>query len=116
MGSRWESAHGIEDVWLQVDLGITYVISKVVVDWEFAAAKIYDIEVSNDGVSFTSVWSKNDGFGGMGSVESDIGGSVTGRFVRMHAFERATGWGYSIFEMKVYGSSPCGDCGDHGNA
>ena len=106
MGSRWESAHGIEDVWLQVDLGITYVISKVVVDWEFAAAKIYDIEVSNDGVSFTSVWSKNDGFGGMGSVESDIGGSVTGRFVRMHAFERATGWGYSIFEMKVYGFSP----------
>jgi len=116
MGSRWESVHGIEDVWLQVDLGDMFAISKVVIDWEFSAAKIYDIEVSNDGVSFTSVWTKNDGFGGMGSVESVIGSgsSVTGRFVRMHAFERATVWGYSIFEMKVYGSSPCGGCGDHG--
>lgn len=114
-GSRWESVHGVDDVWLLVDLGGMYAISKVVIDWEIAAAKGYDIEVSSDGVSFTSVWTKNDGSAGMGSVESVLGNGVTGRFVRMHAFERATIYGYSIWEMKVYGFSPCGGCGDHGS-
>ena len=101
-GSRWESNHGVDDVWLQVDLGTSYAIDLVKIAWEFSAAKVYDIQVSDDGVSFTTVWSKTDGYGGMGTIESDLGG-VSGRFVRMQGHERATVWGYSIFELEVFG-------------
>ena len=104
MSSRWESAHGIDTVYLQVDLEQVYNIEKVSVAWEFACAKIYDIQVSNDGLSFNTVWSKTNGFGGMGTIESVLSGA-SGRFVRMQAHERATAWGYSVFEMEVYGSS-----------
>jgi len=103
MGSRFESAHGVENVYLEVDLGTAYAIDKVVTHWEFSAAKIYDIQVSDDGEYFTSVWSKNDGFGGMGKIDSVLGG-VSGRYVRMQAYERATNWGYSIWELEVYGT------------
>ena len=60
-GSRWESVHGINDEWLQVDLGDIFHLYRVMTHWENACAKVYDIQVSNDGVSFTTVWSKSDG-------------------------------------------------------
>jgi hypothetical protein len=106
-GTRWESAHGVENVWLQVDLGNVFLVSEVKISWEFACARKYDIELSTDGVSFTSVWSKVDGFGGMGLIDSVFIGA-NARFVRMQAFERATQWGYSIWEMEVYGSISSG--------
>ncbi|KAK1743584.1 discoidin domain-containing protein [Skeletonema marinoi] len=106
-GTRWESAHGTENVWLQVDLGDVFLVSEVKISWEFACARKYDIELSTDGVSFTSVWSKTDGVGGMGLIDSVFSGT-NARFVRMQAFERATQYGYSIWEMEVYGSVSSG--------
>ena len=106
-GTRWESTHGVDDVWLQVDLGGLFLVSEVKISWEFACARKYDIELSTDGVSFTSVWSKTDGVGGMGLIDSVFSGT-TARFVRLQAFERATQYGYSIWEMEVYGSVSSG--------
>lgn len=70
-------------------------------NWEFVTAKRYDIQVSMDGASWATSWSKTDGFGGMGIVESVLNGN-TGRYVRMQGYERATVWGYSIWEMEVF--------------
>ena len=88
---------------MKVDFARTF--DHVIAYWEFACAKSYDIQVSNDGSSFTTVWSKIDGSAGMGAIDSSLSG-VNGRYVRMQAHERATGWGYSIFELEVYGSLP----------
>ena len=99
MGSRWESTHGVDDVWLQVDLGASYAIRSVKTHWEISSAKKYDLEISEDGVTFTTVWSKIDGYRNMGMVESVLNGAI-GRFIRMHAYERTINYGYSIFEMQ----------------
>lgn len=103
--TRWISEL-TDDEWLEVDLGSVYQLDSVVIIWEYAAAKSYEIRVSTDGVSYTSLWSKSDGFAGMGAVTSQLGGRF-GRFVRMHGMERSmTEYGYSIWEMEVYVEGP----------
>ena len=66
-------------------------------------AKSYDIQVSVNGTTWTTIWSKSDGYKNMGSVESLLN-DVTCQYIRMQGRERATEWGYSIWEMKVYGT------------
>jgi hypothetical protein len=39
-GSRWESVHGVDNVWLQVDLGDVYNLNEVEILWEATAAKV----------------------------------------------------------------------------
>lgn len=47
-GTRWESAQGSDPQWISIDLGGSYNISGVKLNWETAAAKDYKIQVSTD--------------------------------------------------------------------
>ena len=76
---------------LSVDLESLHNISKVVIVWEHASAKDYDIQVSYDEVRWTTVWSKADGYDGMGTVESVLS-NVDGRYVRMQGNVPSTKW------------------------
>ncbi len=97
-GSRWSSAFS-DPQWLQVDLGSTQTISRVALNWETAAGKAFQIQVSNDATNWTSIYSTTTGTGG---VEThDVTGS--GRYVRMYGTQRTTGYGYSLWEFQVYG-------------
>src|SRR5687767_6431099 len=46
-GTRWASAHGIDPQWIQVDLGATYNISRVVLNWEAAYATAYQVQTAS---------------------------------------------------------------------
>ncbi|ACU72399.1 glycoside hydrolase family 3 domain protein [Catenulispora acidiphila DSM 44928] len=105
-GTRWESAYS-DPQWLQVDLGATATISQVVLQWETAAAKSFQIQVSSDGSNWTSVYSTTTGPGGTQTV--NVTGS--GRYVRMYGTARTTGYGYSLWEFQVYGTTGTGTGG-----
>jgi len=95
--TRWSSSFS-DPQWLQVDLGATKTISKVVLRWETAYGKSYQIQVSNDATSWTSVYSTTTGLGGTESL--NITGS--GRYIRMYGTQRGTSYGYSLYEFEVY--------------
>jgi hypothetical protein len=97
--TRWSSAFS-DPQWLQVDLGATHTVKQVVVYWENAYAKAYQIQVSPDGTTWTTVYSTTTGPGGTETL--NVTGS--GRYVRMYGTQRATGYGYSIYEFQVFGS------------
>ncbi|WP_125773081.1 discoidin domain-containing protein [Antribacter gilvus] len=99
-GTRWSSAHS-DPQWLQVDLGATASISRVVLRWEAAYASAYRIQVSADGASWTDVRTVTGGDGGV----DDLTVSGNGRYVRMLGTTRATPWGYSLWELQVYGET-----------
>ncbi len=99
LSTRWSSAFS-DPQWLQVDLGATHVISQVVLNWEAAYAKAFQIQTSNDAVTWTTIYSTTTGTGGMQTLP--VSGS--GRYVRMYGTQRATGYGYSLWEFQVYGS------------
>ncbi len=98
-GTRWSSAFS-DPQWLEVDLGATHTISHVALNWEAAYAKAFQIQTSTDGTNWTTIYSTTTGTGGVQTIP--VSGS--GRYVRMYGTQRATGYGYSLWEFQVFGS------------
>ncbi|MFE9436650.1 discoidin domain-containing protein [Streptomyces sp. NPDC006640] len=97
--TRWSSA-ALDTQWLQVDLGSSATITKVVLNWEAAYGSDYKIQTSPDGNTWTDIKSVTGGDGGTDSL--DVSGQ--GRYVRMYGVHRATQYGYSLWEFQVFGS------------
>jgi hypothetical protein len=97
--TRWSSAFS-DPQWLQVDLGATHTITQVVLVWENAFAKAYQIQVSPDGVNWTSIYATTAGPGGTETLNV----TGTGRYIRLSGTQRATQYGYSLWEFQVHGS------------
>jgi hypothetical protein len=98
--TRWSSQFA-DPQWLRVDLGATATITQVVLQWEAAYAKSYKLQVSADGNAWTDIYSTTTSTGGTQTV--NVNGS--GRYVRMYGTVRNGGYGYSLWEFKVYGTS-----------
>src|SRR5689334_11369823 len=98
-GTRWSSTAS-DPQWLQVDLGATATICRVVLQWEAAYATAFQIQVSANASTWTSISSTTTGTGGTQTLA--VSGS--GRYVRMYGTARATGYGYSLWEFGVFTS------------
>ncbi|MES2732525.1 MAG: glycoside hydrolase family 9 protein [Bacteroidota bacterium] len=101
ISSRWSSLFA-DPQWLQVDLQTTATINRVILTWEAAAGKTYQIQVSSNGTSWTNVASVVGGDGGIDDIQFP---AVQARYVRMHGTERTTPYGFSLYEMAVYGTT-----------
>jgi hypothetical protein len=99
-GTRWSSAFS-DPQWIYVDLGATYNINRVKVTWEAAYGKDYQVQVSSNASSWTSIKSITNN---AALVNDHTGLSGSGRYVRIHGTARGTAYGYSIFELEVYGT------------
>ncbi|MFE7182436.1 discoidin domain-containing protein [Streptomyces erythrochromogenes] len=102
-GTRWSSRFA-DPQWIQVDLGAPARLSQVVLRWETAHARAYRIELSTNGTDWTTAHSTAAGPGGVQTL--DITG--TARYVRVYGTQRATAWGYSLWEFQVYGTTDTG--------
>ena len=99
--SRWESVWNSDNEYLTVDLEKCYQINKVVVYWENARAKEYELQVSEDGESWQTVKNVKDSPIGGETVEF---APVNARYVRIQGVSRVMeAYGYSIYELQVYG-------------
>ncbi|QNT97955.1 F5/8 type C domain protein [Streptomyces griseofuscus] len=98
-GTRWASQWN-DQQWLQVDLGQESVLSRVVLTWETAYGKDYEIQASDNGIDWHVLKTVTGGDGGT----DDLTVSGTGRYVRMQGLARSSGYGYSLWEFQVYGS------------
>ncbi|MGW6686305.1 discoidin domain-containing protein [Streptomyces sp. NPDC054961] len=99
-GTRWSSQFA-DPQWIQVDLGAAAQLSQVVLRWETAAGKAYRVELSTDGTNWSTAYSTTTGTGGVQT--HDITG--TARYVRVYGTQRTTGYGYSLWEFQVYGTT-----------
>ncbi|KAB8140014.1 family 16 glycosylhydrolase [Chloroflexia bacterium SDU3-3] len=103
-GTRWASAFS-DPQWVQVDLGSTQSIGRVVLRWEASFGKTYQIQVSNDATNWTTIATVANGDGDV----DDLTVSGSGRYVRMYGTQRTTigaaQYGYSLWEFEVYGGS-----------
>jgi hypothetical protein len=90
VGSRWESAHGTDPQWIQVDLGASKYVSRVRIDWEAANAKDYSVRLSNDANfgTYTTLVTKTNMAEGNHRIDDLTGLSGTGRYVRIHGTAR----------------------------
>jgi hypothetical protein len=100
--TRWSADFTGDPQWISVSLGALYSINRVVLRWETAYGKSYQIQVSNDNINWTNVYSTTTGDGGV----DDISFTATStRYVRMYGTQRAnTAYSYSLWEFEVYGT------------
>ena len=95
--TRWSSASS-DPQWLEVDLGGSLPICQVVLQWENAYASAFQIQVSADNANWTSIYSTTTGAGGTQTLNV----TGTGRYIRMYATARGTGYGDSLWEFQVF--------------
>ena len=87
--------------WIYVDLGAMHTISEVMLNWEAAFAVDYQIQVSNDLNTWTSV--VNVTGNNLAGVLAYSVPSVTGRYVRIYCTRTNATSNYSLYEVKVFG-------------
>jgi hypothetical protein len=86
--------------WIKVDLGTSYSVSQVVLVFVNKYASAYEIQVSENGSDWTTVYSTTSGDGGTDVINF---GAASARYVRMYA----TVWpdtreGHWLAEFEVY--------------
>jgi fibronectin type 3 domain-containing protein len=97
--TRWSSAFS-DPQWIQVDLGAVHAVNQVVIQWQNSHATAYQVQVSNDSTTWTTIYSTTTSTGGTETL--NVAGS--GRYLRVYGTARSTGYGYSIWELQVLGS------------
>lgn len=100
LGTRWSSAAS-DPQWISIDLGTLATISQVVLNWEAAYGRSFQIQTSTDNATWTTIYATTTGTGGVQTL--NVTGA--GRYVRMYGTVRGTGYGYSLWEFQIYGDS-----------
>jgi len=99
-GTRWSSKFS-DPQWLYVDLVNTYTINRVKITWENAYATNYEVQISDDTTNWVSMKTIT---GNNQLINDHVDLSSTGRYIRIYGTSRSTQYGYSIFELEVYGT------------
>jgi M6 family metalloprotease-like protein len=103
--TRWASRFA-EPEWIYFDLQKVYSITTVNINWEKASALNFNLQSSADGINWTTVRSVTNNIS-LSCKITDL--SFSARFVRIEAVNRTTPWGFSIYEVEIFGepySSP----------
>jgi len=104
--TRWESAHGTDDETLTVDLGGSYDLSRVDIRWERAAAAEFHVQTSDTAAgpwSTVATVSKTDDRADSVDLRA-AATDATGRYLRIQGVSRLTDYGYSIYDLEVFGT------------
>lgn len=94
--TRWSSIYKDNES-IYVDLGQEYEIGSVLLNWEAAFGRAYDIQVSNDAKHWTTSFRQLNGNGGKETIPL----YAKTRYVKMTGIGRGSSNGYSLFEFEV---------------
>ena len=103
-GTRWIS-DASDPQWISVDLGDSYELGRIMLSWEGAYGKSYEIEGSIDGEEWISLFSTTEGAGGGEEILFDV---TEARYIRLVGSERGTLYSYSLWSFEVYPYDPSG--------
>lgn len=90
-----------DDEWIAIDMGDAIDLDRVILYWEAAYGSSYDLELSYDGYFWKTVYEERAGNGGEDNIVFDT--PPSGRYLRIHGINRATQYGYSLYEIAAYG-------------
>lgn len=99
--TAFTSYQGEEDQWLYVDLGKQYTIGRVIARFNDDAGKIYDIEVSSDAETWTTIHRQMRGYTGI--IDNVQCYRTNVRYVRVLTYSKVEhGSGFGLRELEVY--------------
>lgn len=101
LSTRW-SSNWSDDAWFIINLRETYRINQLILTWEAAYGRQYEILVSEDGIHYTKVFTQANGAGGMETINI---AEINARYVKFQGIQRALPYGYSLYDVKVMGTA-----------
>ncbi len=107
LSTRWSSAFS-DPQSITVDLEHSCTVDDVTLYWESAYARDYLVQRSSDSYSWTDIVHETNGNGGIVKIPVQ----AEARYIRMIGQQRATSWGYSLYELQVHGTSATNVPGD----
>lgn len=97
--SRWSSGSTRDPASIVIDLGKVRTVDGATLYWEAAFPKTYTIELSSNGKTFHPALKAN----GKASADTHKIKPVQARYVRIKMENPATQWGYSLYEIEIFG-------------
>ncbi len=97
--TRWSSEYADQQN-IIIDLEAFFTVDKVILRWEAAYAKEYQIQVSNDNETWTTVYEDYNGNGGKDVIAIP---NVSARYLKIYNITRAGEYGFSLWEVAAYG-------------
>jgi hypothetical protein len=97
--------------WLKLDLGQRKFVSSLSITWQTAYSPLYDIQASDDGVSWATLRSVTNAAAGVQTVS---GLDVTARYIRIYARKLSAYGNVSIIELTAFGDSSAACTGTAG--
>ena len=96
--TRWSSEH-TEGESIYVDFGSVVELKKIILHWETAFAKKYELQVSDDGENWKTVYTEENSSGGKDVCV--FGRTIKARYVKLISRKKATEWGISLWEFEA---------------
>jgi hypothetical protein len=85
-----------------LDLGEVVSVNRVVLVWEAAYATSFKLQIATSAAGpFNDFYSNANGTGGTADVKGFT--PAAGRYLRMQGVTRKTMYGYSLYDLSVYG-------------
>lgn len=100
--SRW-SSEWEDNQSVVLELGDLDKLVKLTISWETAHAANYIVEVSKDKKKWKKVYKNEECMGGTEEISIKKGKGIECKYVRLTLIEKATEWGFSIYEIKAMG-------------
>jgi len=97
--SRWSSGSTRDPAEIIIDLGKTRTVNGASLHWEAAFPNDYTIELSTNGKTFRPALKAN----GKSSATSHKIKPTQARYVRINMEDPTTQWGYSLYEVEIFG-------------
>lgn len=99
LDTRWGSRFR-DNEWIQVDLGSNCLLNRIRIFWEASYATSYEVLLSTDMLTWTTVYETTAGKGGTNDI---LIPTTSARFVRVLCRARNSAYGASIYELEAYG-------------
>ena len=94
--TMWQSAAS-NNQWIYVDLGATQNLNGVFLNWGPDYGLSYEIQVSTDALTWTTVYTNTAGAGGIDRIPI----TASGRYVRVLGLQSGTANGYDLYDFTV---------------
>jgi subtilisin-like proprotein convertase family protein len=88
--------------WLKLDMNDIVFIDTIILEWEAAYSRSYDIKVSDDDVTWTTVSTGNNGESGLVYLSML---NARGRYIKILSYEGSPRYGISLFDVQIIGDS-----------
>ncbi|MBI5928802.1 MAG: discoidin domain-containing protein [Chloroflexi bacterium] len=98
--TRWSSTYE-DNQWFIVDLDGVFTINQILLRWEAAFGKNYEIQAW-DGSTWQTVFTEPNSDGQIDEAIFET--PIQAQFIRLNAIQRGTQWGFSLWEFEVYGA------------